>query len=363
MRAAFDSKFWDQFHAMCRQKGRSRASVANKLGVNYATFCGWIPRRQFRRDLLPRLEECLGWKLSEREAGRLGIELIDSMARPQPLKKPVSQVLAKINSEYDRLERSLRRYATLSNLLFETLSEGTFFVYTSNTVSPFEFLSPALHSEAAQAIEATRRSVARAILNGCLCLYVRPSRYATDYLRAWRYDQLMTPEEVKSGMAAFEQFVVREAMQGAALGNRLSEREAVERVRRHVLQCTIDKCPMWMPGFALAMIGWMSYEEVHTAMTMSLPGRRFGGILCYPPYYTLRFRYLGFCRQLCEQALARLQPGAGGEAKQQSKRRTWVSVQVDKDHRERSEAMAFFKQLHRMLRAVRIADAPYVPPT
>ncbi len=226
MKDAFGSKFWNRFHAACKEKRRSRAWVAAELGVKYSTFCGWIDRKHFCRPLLPRLEKVLGWKVSEREAERLGVKLIDGANRDGLRKSPVVEVLSRINKRYAGMKNSLQGYAGMSNLLFEALSEGTFFIYTSSTVSPREFTSTRPNDGLAREIELTRRSMARAVLNGCLCLYVRPSRLVTDYYRAWGYDQLVTPEEVKSGMASFETFTIREGTREDADGRRLTEKEA-----------------------------------------------------------------------------------------------------------------------------------------
>ena len=171
-------------------------------------------------------------------------------------------------------------------------------------------------------------------------------------------DQLVTPEEVKKGIASFERFVISEALREGIDGQRLTEAETCKRIRSRLVQCTIDKCPMWMPGIALGMMGWLSHEEVHTAMTVSLPGRHFGGILTYPPYYQLRFRYLAFCRKLCEQVLHSLEQSTGGGTGRRSNSKVVLNVQIDREHRSKAEFALFFEELYKLLRAARIAETP-----
>lgn len=324
-----------------------------------STFCGWIDRKLFARDLLPRLEPVLGWSVSERQATQLGVRLLDRKLPDDDLAPAtLTDVLRKINKRYHSLQNALGGYASLTQRLLECLAKGTLFIYTASTVSPLEFLDPEHDGALAKAIAATQRSMAQAVLNGCLCLYVRPSEKVTEYYKAWRYGQLLEREEVVGGMAAFEAFTIRTAMERGGPHGRLTEPQARQWVRRHLLQCMVDKCPMWMPGFALALLGWVAHQEVRTAITLSLPGRHFGGILTYPPYYQLPFRYLGFCRSLCEQALAILAPPPRGEDAPSFPQQTLVKVEIDSAHRSPAEALAFFRSLHRLLRAARIAEAP-----
>ena len=180
------SNFWKRFHTACRRKGKSRSWAAAQLGVKYPTFCGWMARHQFARVLLPRLEELLGWKVTEGAARQLGVSLIDSVPREIGRSKPIPEMLSAINERYKALAVKLKKYADMTNELFEALSAGTFFIYTSSTVSPLEFLAPSPHSDFFQAITSTRRSMARAVMKGCYCLYVQPSKLVTDYYGAWR---------------------------------------------------------------------------------------------------------------------------------------------------------------------------------
>lgn len=359
MKDDFRSKFWAKFHEHCEKKRLSRAEAARRLSVEYSTFCGWIDRNQFRCTLLPKLEEILGWPVSEREAQRLGVALINSAPQDRPPKKRISEVLQHIQKRYRGMQKTLRSYAALSNRLFGSLAEGTYFIFSSSTVHPLEFLAARPHDEQSAAIEANRRSMAQAVLNGCLCLYVRPSKLVTDYYRAWEYGQLTTPQEVKRGFATFETFTINEGLREGRDGGPLSAKEVRQRVRSRLFQCTIDKCPMWMPGFALAMIGWVAHEEVRTAMTLSLPGRHFGqGVLTYPLYYTLPYRYIRFCRQLCEQAIHAHQPSHSRDDRRKFNPKTHLNVQVDHEHRNSAETLAFFQTLDAMLRAVEMAESP-----
>ena len=352
------SLFWVKFREFRVKKGISRAEAARRLGVEYSTFCGWRERSQFRRSLLPKLEDVLGWRVSERAAERLGVSLINSAPQETSRQKTISQVLQKIQKHYRGMQKTLRSYSGLSSKLFESLAEGTYFIFTSSTVHPLEFLAAKPHDEQAAAIEATRRSMAQAVLNGCRCLYVRPSKLVTDYYRAWDYGQLTTPQEVRRGFDSFEAFTIREGLRENGDDGPLSDKVR-QHVRTHLLQCTIDRCPMWMPGFALAMIGWVAHGEVRTAMTLSLPGRHFGqGVLTYPQYYTLPFRYVRFCRKLCEQAIHAHQSLHHRDGRHKSDAQTYLNVQVEHEHRNSAETLAFFQALDAMLRSANLPDPP-----
>ena len=61
------------------------------------------------------------------------------------------------------------------------------------------------------------------------------------------------------------------------------------------------------------MIGWTHARELKARMTISLPGARFGGMLVYPRYLTLEFRFMRFLRtvvlEACKEILARGKAG------------------------------------------------------
>ena len=69
---------------------------------------------------------------------------------------------------------------------------------------------------------------------------------------------------------------------------------------------------MWMPGVSLSMIGWTHARELKARMTISLPGARFGGMLVYPRYLTLEFRFMRFLRAVVLEACKEIQARAGG---------------------------------------------------
>ena len=68
---------------------------------------------------------------------------------------------------------------------------------------------------------------------------------------------------------------------------------------------------MWMPGVSLSMIGWTHARELKSRMTISLPGARFGGMLVYPRYLTLEFRFLRFLRAVVLEACKEIQARQG----------------------------------------------------
>jgi hypothetical protein len=189
--------------------------------------------------------------VSERQATQQGVRVFDRQLQDDdPTVDTITNTLRKINKRYRSLQPALASRATLSQRLFERLGKGTFFVYTASTVVPLEFRDPDLDEKLAKAVVATRRSMAQAVLNGWLCLYVRPSEKMTEYYKSWRYGQLVEHEEMISSMAAFELFTIRTALESGGPDGELKETQARQFVRRHLLQS--DSIPADPPATRFA---------------------------------------------------------------------------------------------------------------
>ena len=353
MKKKYRSRFWSEFHARFRKRYRYLSTTISALDsrIIHSTFYGWIARNLFPRDLLPQLKRVLDWSVTEHQAKRLGVILFDRQEPPDaPAPATFRDMLHTIDKGYRKLQVHCESYSALTQRLFQRLNRGTFFVYTASTVLPLEFRARDHDPFLERAIATTQHSMAQAVLNGCLCLYVGPSEQMTEYYRAWGYAHLLEREEVIRGVAAFEAYTIRAAEQRGGPDGRMTEGQARSWVRRHLLHCTVDQCTLWIPGFSLALLGWVAREELNTAITLSLPGRHFGPILTYPTSYSeFRQRCLTFCRSLCEQALAALGRPRRGKNATASDLHPRINFQIDPAHRTATEALALLTSLDRLL--------------
>src|SRR5262249_48596355 len=140
--------------------------------------------------------------------------------------------------------------------------------------------------------------LARALCRGALCLYIRPNEEGVSYYRdTWGYGQLVYQEHALAEIAAFRSLLKGWMVRGEVPGQpRIAADEADRILHERLDQCYVGRSPMWMPGVSLSMIGWTHERELKVRTTISLPGARFGGMLVYPRYQTLEFRFLRFVR-------------------------------------------------------------------
>src|SRR5262249_8149127 len=111
-------------------------------------------------------------------------------------------------------------------------------------------------------------------------------------------------------------------------------------------QCYVTRSPMWMPGTILGMIGWTHARELKARMTIGLPGARFGGMLVYPRYMTLEFRFMRFLRAVvlgaCKELLGRGAGRAEGE----------VQLVLPAEEYNLKQIERFYDRFSRLLRSV-----------
>ena len=120
-----------------------------------------------------------------------------------------------------------------------------------------------------------------------------PNRGRGSYYRdTWSYGQLVYQKQAMEEMSAFRAQIKGWMVRGEVEGQpKMSVADADRIVHERLDQCYVTRSPMWMPGVSLSMIGWTHARELKARMTVSLPGARFGGMLVYPRYLTLEFRF------------------------------------------------------------------------
>lgn len=111
-------------------------------------------------------------------------------------------------------------------------------------------------------------------------------------------------------------------------------------------QCYVTRSPMWMPGTILGMVGWTHARELKARMTIGLPGARFGGMLIYPRYLTLEFRFMRFLRAVVLEACKELLACRDGRSEGQ------VQLVLPEDESHLSQVERFYDRFSRLLRSV-----------
>ena len=204
---------------------------------------------------------------------------------------PTEEALRRINREYRIAEKTFRRYSGHTLRMLHTLGENCFYAFSAPTNTPYEFENtPDGHAIAA--------AIAGAVCKGTLCLYIRPNEEGVSYYRdTWSYGQLVYQKDAIEEMAAFRSLLKGWMIRGEVEGQpKMSVAEADRIVHERLDQCHVTRSPMWMPGVILCMVGWTHARELKARMTIGLPGARFGGMLVYPRYLTLEFRFMRFVR-------------------------------------------------------------------
>ena len=153
----------------------------------------------------------------------------------------------------------------------------------------------------------------QALCKGTLCLYIRPNEEGVSYYRdTWGYGQLVYQKHAIEEMAAFRALIKGWMVRGRSRRPAEAERRArpIGFVYERLDQCHVTRSPMWMPGVILCMVGWTHARELKARMTIGLPGARFGGMLVYPRYLTLEFRFMRFLRAVVLEACKEIQARA-----------------------------------------------------
>ena len=298
------SEFWKEVLRLLGQCGKNESWLARRLGVPIQTLSSWKQRNQFRRACLDQLGELLHWQgLDEESAAQLGVELIEGRVPAKAESHPTEEAAAADQPRVSRRGEDVhaRMPATPSRVL-HTLGEHCFYAFTAPTNTPYEFENtPEGHAIAV--------AIARALVKGTLCLYIRPNEEGISYYRdTWGYGQLVYQKHAIEEIAAFRAQLKGWLVRGEVEGQpKIGAAEADRILHERLDQCYVTRSPMWMPGVSLSMIGWTHARELKARMTISLPGARFGGMLVYPRYLTLEFRFMRFLRAVVLEACKEIQ--------------------------------------------------------
>jgi hypothetical protein len=94
------------------------------------------------------------------------------------------------------------------------------------------------------------------------------------------------------------------------------------------------------------MVGWTYARELKTRMTIGLPGARFGGMLVYPRYLTLEFRFMRFVRAVVLEGCKEIQARGAGHSEGQ------VQIILPDDEKNVRSVERFYTRFSHLLRSV-----------
>lgn len=342
-----NSDFWGELEERLRVARMTKAQFSKRLGISPQGLSTWRERHQFRRQCLPIAAEVLGWPALDEDAAVkvFGLAIIEGRILSQPNGEldPFHAALRQANRAYRRIEPAFQKYAKHTLTVLDTLGEGSFFAFSSSTTSPFEF-------EKTPEGRNIALSVAQAISRGVLCLYIRPTaKGVAYYTRSWGYGRVVEYEEAVKEMKNFRSLVKNDLMRGVG-DRKIPPAEAERLVYERLDQCYVDRSPMWLPGVGLSMFGQFRSRELTARVAISLPGGRFGGVLLYPQYYALEFRFGRFLRKVVVDAYRDL------KASREDTPDGRVHLLVTKEHRRSTER--FYERYSQLLRTVISIDPP-----
>ena len=336
------SDFWDELIRRLSLVKKNESWLARRLEVPAQTFSSWKQRNQFRHASLHQLGDLLHWDtLDEETAARLGVELIEGRRSVKIDTHPTEEALRRVGREYRIAEKTFRRYAGHTIRVLNTLGENCFYAFSAPTNTPYEFENtPDGHAIAA--------AIAEALCKGALCLYIRPTEEGVSYYRdTWSYGQLVYQKDAVEEMAAFRTLIKGWMIRGEVNGQpKLSPGEADRIVYERLDQCHVTRSPMWMPGVILCMVGWTYARELKARMTIGLPGARFGGMLVYPRYLTLEFRFMRFVRAVVLEGCKEIQARGKGRTEGQ------VQIILPDDEKNAKSVERFYARFSQLLRSV-----------
>ena len=348
------TKFWQELLRKLKDRHPSKTAswLACKFGVSLQTFSSWKARGQFRESLLPQLAEALPWHgLDAEQARKLGVELIgdrDTSAVGKSGSHPTEMALRQANKRYRGALRSFKRYSEETYLkVLSTLGEHCWFAFSGCMVSPFEFED----NEEGRAIV---RALAKAICRGALCLYIRPTDEGLSYYeQTWGYAQAVHFQESTSQIEAFRQSIKRLMIRGEVEDMpKITSASADRLLYERLDQCYVTRSPMWMPGVGLIMIGWYHERQVKSRMAITLPGGQFGGVLIYPSYMPLEFRFTRFLRKVVSDACLEVQARKEGQSNGN------VQLVMPEPEKYLSLAERFYTRYSELLRSVLSIEPP-----
>ncbi len=340
------SSFWTELIGHLQAMHKNESWLARRLGVPLQTLSSWKQRNQFRRSCLQQLAESLHWEgLDEESAVQRGVELIEGRVPAKAEAHPTEEALRRVNREYRIAEKVFRRFAGQTVRVLQTLGDNCCYAFSAPTNTPYEFENTPEGHEIALALAA-------ALCKGTLCLYIRPNEEGVSYYRdTWGYGQLVYQEHALAEIAAFRSLLKGWMVKGDVPGqSRIDPAEADRILHERLDQCFVSRSPMWMPGVSLCMIGWTHARELKARMTFSLPGARFGGMLVYPRYLTLEFRFLRFVRAVVLEACKQIRSSQQGLTAGQ------VQITVPEDPGHLRAIERFYQKYSQLLRSVYSID-------
>lgn len=294
--------FWAELEARIDQKGMTKSQFAWELGISPQGLSSWKERNQIRRQCLPQISSLLDWpEITETCLQKTyKVKVINGRpSTPQNIEpNKFLAVLRKSNRSYRSHEKYYKQYAKQSLQVLDALGENGFFAFSSCTTSPYEF-------EPSPEGNTIATAIAKAIDRGVLCLYIRPTNLGVQYYtKEWGYGRVVEHSEAVKEMEGFRDRVKRDLVRGVGK-QKYSSAKAEAAVYERMDQCYVKTSPMWMPGVGLSMMGQFHARELNARMAITLPGGKFGGLLIYPQYYALEFRFARFLRKVvldaCEQ--------------------------------------------------------------
>ena len=336
------SPFWIELKRRLVKINRSESWLARAIGVPVQTLSSWKARNQFRLGCLIQLVRALDWEgLTVEGATSLGVELIETIATVKAGTHPTEEALRRVNKEYRIAEKAFVRYGGQALRVLRTLGEDCFYAFSAPTNTPYEF-------EDTRDGRAIATAIAQALCQGALCLYVRPNEEAVSYYRdTWGFGELVYQKHAVEEFTAFRALLKTWMVRGEVEGQPQWSTTDADRVLRERLdQCFVSRSPMWMPGTILGMIGWTHARELKARMTIGLPGARFGGMLVYPRYLTLEFRFMRFLRAVVLEACKELQLHREGRTGGH------VELVLPDDETILLQIEGFYDRLSRILRSV-----------
>jgi hypothetical protein len=338
---AAPTEFWGELIRRLGAIRKNESWLARQLDVPAQTLSSWKQRRQFRRACLQKLAELVRWDgLNEETAAQLGVDLIEGRTSVSAGLHPTEEALRRVNREYRVAEKTFSRYAGHTLRVLRTLGENCFYAFSACTNSPYEF-------ENTPEGRAIAEAVAEALGRGTLCLYIRPTEEGVSYYRdTWNFGQLVYQENAVEEMAIFRDQVKARMVRSQEGRRKMGAAEADRLLHERLGQCFVTRSPMWLPGVSLSMVGWTHGRELKARMMICLPGARFGGMLVYPRYLTLEFRFVRFLRAVVLEACKEIRARAAGRTNGQ------VQLILPDEEKMVGNVERFYERYSQLLRSV-----------
>jgi hypothetical protein len=340
-------QFWKEVDT--RRKRVSLSQLAKKINVPRGTLFSWRKRNRIDRyyftDLTTKLDN---WKITEDEATRMGLHFTDrGPSQKEPGPHQFGDNLLKASQLYNHeFKEHFKRYARNTAQVINTLGDDCFFAFCSSTTIPHEFMRRS-YDDILDEREAQGReigyAIGRALLNGALCLYIRPDKERVAYYEGWNFKDLVSYEGSFDQIGHFRARV-KDWLTDGRFGYPLDEAEADEILYGRLQQCYINDAPMWMPGVGLSMVGRLDDKHLTTRMAISLPGGEFGGVLLYPHYPLFEHRFREFVGKVVSDARAEVQARKKG--------RSGRKIKIDSNNDYIGLMETFYSQFDRLIRGV-----------